>query len=55
MIHPDGKDRSPLCHVITDFHSARQKRLARFDPWGVSLSALLAVMVVECVRLLVLH
>jgi hypothetical protein len=58
MIHPihaDGKNRSLLCHVITDFHSTRQKRLAQFDGWGMTISALLAALVVEVVRVVVSH
>jgi hypothetical protein len=55
MLYRTGKNRSPFCHIITDFHSARQNRLARFDPWGVSLSALLAALLVESVRIMVSH
>ena len=47
---PAGKDRSALCHVITDFHSASQRRLARFDLLGVTVSALLAALMLEGVR-----
>jgi len=53
--HYSEKNRSALCHVITDFHSASQKRVARFDLWGVLVSALLASVLVEFVRLLVSH
>ncbi len=51
--HYSEKNRSPLCHIITDFHSASQKRLARFDLWGVTGSALMATLLVEFVRVLV--
>ena len=53
MIHYSEKNRSALCHVITDFHSASQKRLARFDPWGMTISTLLMALVVEVVRAVV--
>jgi len=53
MIHYTEKNRSGLCHLITDFHSASQKKAARFDLWGVTVSALMATLLVECVRLLV--
>jgi len=53
MLHYSEKNRSALCHVITDFHSASQKRAARFDIWGVLLSAAMASVMVEFVRLLV--
>ena len=53
MLNFSEKDRSPLCHLITDFHSASQKRAARFDIWGVTISALMATLVVEFARLLV--
>lgn len=53
MLHYSQKNRSVLCHVITDFHSASQKRVARFDLWGVLVSALMASILVELVRLLV--
>jgi hypothetical protein len=49
MLHYPEKNRSALCHVITDFHSASQKRAARFDLWGALVSATL----VEFVRILV--
>jgi hypothetical protein len=49
------KNRSPLCHLITNFHSARQKRVARFDFVGVTISGLMAVALVELVRVLVSH
>jgi hypothetical protein len=55
MIHYSEKNRSRLCYLITDFHSASQKRAARFDLWGVTVSALIATMLVVCVRLLVSH
>ncbi len=42
-----------MCHLITNFHSARQKRVARFDFLGVAISALMAVVLVEFVRVLV--
>jgi hypothetical protein len=51
--HYSEKNRSHLCHLITDFHSASQKRMARFDLWGMTGSALLVAMVVEFARLLV--
>lgn len=53
MMHYSEKNRSSLCHIITDFHSASQKRLARFDILGVTVSALLAAVLVEFARLLV--
>ena len=55
MIHYTEKNRSILFHVITDFHSVSQKRVARFDLWGVTFSALMATMLVTCVRFLVSH
>jgi hypothetical protein len=55
MIHYTEKNRSCLCHLITDFHSLNQRRLARFDFWGVTVSGLMAVLLVGFVRLLVLH
>ena len=55
MIHYSEKNRSSLCHVITDFHSTSQKRVARFDLWGVTFSAVMATMLVTCVRFLVSH
>lgn len=55
MIHYSEKNRSSLCHLITNFHSVHQRRVARFDLWGVSVSALMATMLVTCVRLLVSH
>jgi hypothetical protein len=51
--HYSEKNRSRLCHLITDFHCANQKRLARFDLWGMTASALLMAVVVEFARLLV--
>jgi hypothetical protein len=53
MVHYSEKNRSALCHVITDFHSARQKRVARFDLWGVMVSALMVSLLVGIVRLVV--
>jgi hypothetical protein len=53
--HYSEKNRSALCHIITDFHSANQKRVARFDLWGVLVSAVMASLLVEFVRLLVSH
>ena len=53
MLHYPEKNRSALCHVITDFHSVSQKRAARFDLWGVLVSALMSAMLVEAVRVLV--
>ncbi len=55
MIHYSEKNRSGLCHVITDFHSVSQRRVARFDLWGVLLSAVMTAVLVEFVRLLVSH
>lgn len=51
--HYSEKNRSALCHVITDFHSASQKRAARFDVWGMMGSALMACLLVGLVRVLV--
>jgi len=53
MLHYPEKNRSRLCYLITDFHSAAQKRLARFDLLGVAISSLMAVALVEFARLLV--
>jgi hypothetical protein len=53
--HYSEKNRSALCHIITDFNSVSQKRAARFDLWGVLASALMAVSLVEFVRVLVSH
>lgn len=53
--HYSERNRSALCHVITDFHSTSQKRVARFDLWGVLVSAVMASLLVEFVRLLVSH
>jgi hypothetical protein len=53
--HYSEKNRSVLCHLITDFHSASQKRLARFDLWGVLVSALMTGSILEAVRLVVSH
>ncbi len=55
MLHYTEKNRSNLCHVITDFHSVSEKRVARFDIWGVLVSALLIASLVEVVRLLISH
>jgi hypothetical protein len=55
MLHYPEKNRSALCHLITDFHSVSQKRAARFDLWGVLFSAVMASCLVEFVRLLVSH
>jgi len=52
MIHYTEKKRSSLCHLITDFHSAGQRRLARFDVWGAATSGVIALTVVEIARLL---
>ena len=51
--HYSEKNRSALCHIITDFHSVSQKRVARFDMWGVLVSALMSAVLVEFVRVLV--
>jgi hypothetical protein len=55
VYHHTAKNRSALCHLITDFNSVNQRRLARFDLWGVLVSGLLAAVLVESVRLLVSH
>lgn len=55
MIHYTEKNRSSLCHLITDFRSPPQKRLARFDLWGVLTSVVLASLMVGVVRLFVAH
>jgi len=55
MTHYSEKNRSALCHIITDFHSVRQRRVARFDPWGVMVSAAMASLLVGFVRLLLSH
>lgn len=49
------KNRSLFCHLITDLHSPNQKRLARFDFWGVVASGFMAAVMVEIVRLFVSH
>lgn len=53
MNRASEKKRSSFCHLITDFHSAAQRRIAQFDLWGVAFSGLLTVAVVEFARLLV--
>ncbi len=55
MIHYTEKNRSPLCHLITDFRSPLEKRVARFDLWGVLTSVVLASLMVGVVRLFVAH
>jgi hypothetical protein len=55
MLNSSEKNRSVFCHLITDFHSTKQRRAARFDFWGVLASALLVAGLVELVRLLVSH
>lgn len=55
MIHYTEKNRSSLCHLITDYHSASQRRLARLDIWGVATSGIITLMVVGLARLLVSH
>ncbi len=55
MIHYTEKKRSPLCHLITNFNSARQRKVARFDLFGVAVSGLMAMTLVGIVRLLVSH
>jgi hypothetical protein len=49
---PVNQNRSPLCRVITDFHSPSQLQLARFDFLGAAFSAVLAALLVEGVRLI---
>jgi hypothetical protein len=51
--HYSERNRSLFCHLITDFHSASQKRLARFDILGVTTLALVTTVLVAIVRLLV--
>ena len=53
--HYSEKNRSALCHVITDFHSTSQRRAARFDLWGVVASAMMTASLLEFVRVLVSH
>lgn len=53
MMNYSQKNRSMFCHLITDLHSTNQKRLARFDFFGVLGSGLMAAVMVEFVRLLV--
>lgn len=55
MMHYTDKKRSSLCHLITDFHSASQRRLARFDFWGVTLSGVMILTMLGVMRLLVSH
>jgi hypothetical protein len=53
MIKYSHKHRSGFCHLITDFHSEHQKRVARFDFLGVVTSGFMAALMVGLVRLLV--
>ena len=48
-----AKNRSPFCQLITDFHSPRQIRMARYDFFGMAFSGVMAATLVEFVRLLV--
>jgi hypothetical protein len=52
MTRASENKRSRLCHVITDFHCAAQRRIARFDVWGTVASGLLMVVLVGFARLL---
>ena len=51
--HYTERNRSSLCHLITDFRSPLEKRVARFDLWGVLMSVALASLMVGVVRLFV--
>lgn len=55
MMHYIDKKRSTLCHLITDFHSASQRRLARFDFWGAALSGAMVLAMIGVMRVLVSH
>lgn len=55
MTNYSEKNRSAFCHLITDFHSASQKRLAKFDFVGMLASSLVITLTVGVMRLLVSH
>lgn len=55
MIHSTPKNRSGLCHLITDFHSARQSRVARFDFVGTMLTGAMLLMIVQVARVFLSH
>jgi hypothetical protein len=52
MVHVSEQNRSGLCHLITDFHSASQRRLARLDFVGAAASGLLVLILLDVARLL---
>ena len=43
-------NRSQMYHLITDFHSTAQRRIASLDLYGVGISAFMVLMVVETAR-----
>jgi hypothetical protein len=51
MIHTTPKNRSGLCHLITDFHSIRQSRVARFDFAGAAFAGGMLMLLVQVARL----
>jgi hypothetical protein len=52
-MHPASETkRSPLCRLITGFHSKAQRRIARYDLLGAAVSTLLMLALVMCARLL---
>jgi len=55
MMHYSQRNRSPLCHLITDFRSPLEQRVARFDLWGVLSSVLLVSLMIAVARALVAH
>jgi hypothetical protein len=48
-----GKNRSRFCHLITDFHSATEAKIARSDCWCVTVASMAACLLFECIRLLI--
>ena len=55
MMQFTPKNRSGLCHLITDFHSARQSRVARFDFVGTMFSGALLLLLVQTARVFLSH
>jgi len=55
MTNHSENNRSAFCHLITDYHSANQKRLAKFDFVGMLASGLMITVAVGFMRLLVSH
>jgi hypothetical protein len=52
MLHSNRSKRSPFCQLITDYHSAGQRRLASLDWLGVTASALMLGLMLKIARLL---